>query len=132
MEKKMLFSSLFILTLLISPCIVTSSATNNTSSEKISLKDEAGILFPFWFICHVNTSGYGKAVHSGNDMFIAIEYDQDGFYGNTTLKSFLHQSNINQSHKIQIFFFIGDSVLPPSGVVGQCSLKGMALMAYVW
>lgn len=132
MKKKIMLSSIFILLLLISPFITSGSAYNTKVSRRLSVNTNNGLLFPFWFICHVNTSGYGKAVHSGNDMFIAIEYDDSDVNINTTLKSFLHKTFINQSHKLQLFFFVGDSNLPPSGVKGDCSLNGMALMVNIW
>ena len=84
------------------------------------------------FLCHVNSTGYAKAVHDGNGIFIALEYDEDSENINTTLKTFVRSQTITRPHKIQVFFLIGDYNLPYSGTKGNCTINGMVLMAFVW
>jgi hypothetical protein len=132
MEKKGILIIVFILFLLISPFVAQSSALRSNLIRKQSISSSSESMFPFWFLCYVNTSGYGKAVHSGNSMFIAIEYSEEDSNVNSTIRSFLHTNTITWTHKIQVFFFVGETDLPLSGMEGNCSLSGMALMAYVW
>ena len=132
MKKKVILGATIVLFLLISPFVTQSSAFANYFTKNQSTSSECDILIPFWFLCYVNSSGYGKAVHSGNGMFMAIEYSEEDTNVSTNLRSFLHISTLNETHKLQIFFFIGESDLPFSGTEGDCHISGMALMAYVW
>ena len=132
MKKKVILGVTVVLFLLISPFVTQSSAFASYFTKNQSTSSEIDILIPFWFLCYVNSSGHGKAVHSGNGMFIAIEYSEDDMNVSTNIRSFLHRSTLNETHKLQVFFFIGEKDLPFSGLEGDCLLKGMALMAYVW
>ena len=89
-------------------------------------------MFPFWFLCYVNSSGQGLAVHICNNIFIAIGYSEDDLNVSTNIRSFLHEFSINEMYKLQVFFFVGESNLPFSGLDGDSYLDGMTLMAYIW
>jgi len=132
MKKKVILGAAIVLFLLISPFVTQSSAFAGYFTKNQSITNESDILIPFWFLCYINSSGYGKAVHSGNGMFIAIEYSEDATNVSTNLRSFLLISTINETHKLQVFFLVGESKLPPSGTEGDCYITGMALMAYIW
>ena len=132
MNKKIIFGVFFILLLLAGPFVSTSSGFLYRPMNKNISATDVDTPVPFWFLCYVNTSGYGYAVHSGNNMFIAIEYDEVNPRANTSVRSFLKETTINGTHNIQFFFLIGESNLPASGMKGEVQISGMALMAHIW
>jgi len=132
MSKKIVLSIGIVFIIMASPVFATSTALPLNISKNSIKTNSDEVLFPFWYLCHVNTSGYGRAIHSGNSIFIAIEYDPEDVNVSTTIKSFFNEVTINETHNIQVFFFIGDSNIPLSGLKGDISLNGMALIANIW
>jgi len=122
---------MLVLFLLVSPLVIPGSAFNNyfVKSKPIRASGD-GYLFPFWFFCHINSSGYGCPLNSGNDIWIAIDYTNDS-NATTIIKSFTREVTLKGPHNFQIFFFVGNETLPPGGVEGYCHLNGMAMMVNV-
>ena len=132
MKKKYIIGSFLVLLLLLSPFISNISAFQLPIHKTKTMNNLDSGTFTYRFLCHVNSTGYGKAVHSGNGMFVALEYDEECDYINTTIKSFIKTTTLTEPHRIQVFFLLGDYDLPFSGTEGNCSINGMVLMAFIW
>jgi len=132
MQKKLILGAMFVLFLLVSPLVMQGSAFNNYFAKRRTITASSdGAIFPFWYFCHINSTGYGKATHSGDKIFLAIEYTEDDD-ATTTIRTFFRSATLKGDHNFQIFFFIGEEDIPPSGVEGNCNISGLAMLVNIW
>jgi hypothetical protein len=130
MQKKLILGAMFVLFLLVSPLVIQGSAFNNYFAKRRTITASTdGAIIPFWYFCHINSSGYGKADYSGDNIFMGIR----DYNATIIIKSLFRENKLNGTYNIQIFFFIGNATFSGgSGEEGYCHLDGWAMLVNIW